>query len=345
MKAIILGAIGAVLGGILGFVLVKANGLPDVASDQANNTDWVYNIMFVVTGAIFGLVTAVLLVAVIRFRARHGETRDAAPIHGHTGLEIVWTIIPTIIVIIFTGLSWKVLSDNDVATAKGRLAVKITARQFSWGYEFPELKIRPQNVLVVPVNTPIKLEIVSADVIHGFWVPDWRIGMNATPGQSNFLSVTPNRIGEVKVVCTFICGSGHPIMGSDVKSSVIPRIKVVSLADWTKWRDETLAQQAKDDADPTKKGVVVFNSNGCAGCHAWTPAGSSGAVGPGLDGVADDAKKAGKPVSEYLAESIVNPSAYLAPDFPDAMPKNYGTDLSKDDLAALVKALAAGGTQ
>jgi cytochrome c oxidase subunit 2 len=287
----------------------------------------------------------VLVVAVIHFRERRGETRTARPVHGHTQLEVVWTLIPFVIVCVFTGLSWKVLRDND--KAPNAMAVTVWGQQFTWTYDYPQAGIVNSSELVLPVGQPVRLTIQSKDVIHGWWVPDFRVQMNATPGQKNLLTVTPNKTGSFKVVCTFICGDGHPIMGTNVKGSLPRRVRVLSVAEFQAWlgkgKAEAAKQAAAEAASPAGKAIGVFTRAGCGGCHTWGPAKSAGKVGPDLDALAADAKKAGKPAADYVKESIVSPGAYIVPGYTDQMPKNYGTTLSPADLDALVKALSAGG--
>ncbi len=352
MKAIIVGAVGAVLGCALGVVLVLLDGMPLQASVQAHNTDWIYQIMLVTTAGIFGLVTAVLVGAVVTFRAKHGDMSDAAPVHGHTGLEIIWTIIPTIIVIVLTGLSWKVLNDNNVADAKGHLTVSVWGQKWDWNYDYPTYsgevtgtkgtfpyKVAGIHELVVPINTPIRFEIRSRDVIHGWWVPAWRVQINATPGQMNLLSATPDRLGTFAVVCTFVCGDAHPKMGTEVAGAFPSRIHVVTQAEFATYIAAAVVQAKKDASDPDHAAVVAFS--GCAGCHAWTPAKAGGTVGPSLDDVAKD-KPAGETLEAFVRESIVSPSAHIATGFsPGVMPANFGTTLSKDQIDALVARIAA----
>ena len=194
----------------------------------------------------------------------------------------------------------------------------------------------------MPINAKIRFNIRSRDVIHGWWVPDWRIQMNATPGQTNFVSATPNRLGSYAVVCTFICGDAHPKMGTEVEGHFPQRIRVVSEADYQAWLAGAQAAQKVADANPNATAVKIFNANGCGACHVWKAAGSAGPIGPSLDNLAADAQKAGQPVDAYVRDSILKPSAYLVTGFPDIMPKDFGTKISDGDLAELVKRLSGG---
>jgi cytochrome c oxidase subunit 2 len=349
LKAIVIGIVGAVLGCVLGFLVDRAHALPGADSSvQATNTDWLYSGLLVVTGGIFGLVTAVLVAAVVLFRKRRGDPRVSSPVHGHTGLELVWTIIPTIIVVVFTILSWQVLNDNEAAKADpNRMRIVVTGYQWNWKYTYLDGSgnptLRDSQLLEVPLGARIEFRVESTDVIHGWWVPDWRVQINATPGQTNLVYVTPTRLGTVPVVCTFICGQGHPQMGSEVEGAFPSRIRIVPQAAYDQFMAKALADQAKADANPAAKAVAVFKAQNCGGCHTWTPAGASGAVGPSLDNVAADAKTAGQDLAAYIKESIVAPGAYIVPNYQALMPPGYGDKISAADLDALVKALATGG--
>ena len=136
--------------------------------------------MVIVTSGIAGLVTAVLVAALFLFRERRGETRVAPPVHGHHGLEVIWTAIPAVIVIALTGISWKALNDNE--GGKADLKITVWGQQFDWTYDYPARSSQNIHQLVVPVNAKIDFDVQSKDVIHGWWVPAWRVQINATPG-------------------------------------------------------------------------------------------------------------------------------------------------------------------
>jgi cytochrome c oxidase subunit 2 len=338
LRLVILGIVGTVVGLLAGIGIVAIGFMPEQASEQAQNTDNVFDIMVIVTCGIAGLVTAVLVAALFLFRERRGETRVAPPVHGHHGLEVIWTAIPAVIVIALTGISWQALNENEGGDAG--LTVNVWGQQFDWTYDYPDLGLKNVHQLVVPVDTKIDFEVQSKDVIHGFWVPAWRQQINATPGQVNKLRVTPTKIGDFKVVCTFICGSGHPVMGTNVQGSIPARIKVVSQADYDAFVADAKQQAAKAASDPNAAAVAVFKTAGCGGCHAWKPAGSTGAIGPPLDGLGS------QPDAEnFIRQSIEDPGAVITQGYPDQMPKDFKSKLAPEDLDVLVKALAGGTPQ
>jgi cytochrome c oxidase subunit II len=338
LRLVILGIVGTIAGLLAGIGIVEIGFMPEQASEQAVNTDRVYDIMVIVTCGIAGLVTAILVAALVLFRERRGETRVAPPVHGHHGLEVIWTAIPAVIVIALTGISWQALNDNEGGDAD--MAITVWGQQFDWTYDYPGEGLENIHQLVVPVNTKIDFEVQSKDVIHGFWVPAWRVQINATPGQINKLRATPNKIGDFKVVCTFICGSGHPVMGTNVQGSIPARIKVVSEGDYQKFLADQKKQAQAAAADPNAAAVAVFNTAGCGGCHAWKPAGSAGAIGPSLDGLGSQPD-----AQNFIRQSIEDPSAVITEGYPDQMPKDFKSKLAPEDLDVLVKALAGGTPQ
>jgi len=149
--------------------------------------------------------------------------------------------------------------------------------------------------------------------------------------------VTPTKIGDFKVVCTFICGSGHPVMGTNVKGSIPQRILVVSKDDYAKFVADQQAKAKAAAAQPDAAAVAVFTQAGCGGCHTWSVAKSSGAVGPPLDGLGSKPNAAA-----FIKQSIEDPGAVITPGYPNAMPKDFKSRLSPDQIDTLVKALAGG---
>ncbi len=270
MKPAVLVAIGLVLGAIVAALVIAAPILPGVDSDQADRTDAIYYYMIGLCGLIFGVVTVVLVYSVWKFRGDHGDLSDGPPIHGITWLEGLWTAIPTIIVVSIVAISWIVLSRNDDSEASGRINVHIHAYQFGWSYDYvdPEYGIKNSDTLALPTGVPVRFEITTNDVIHSWWVPDWRLQMNATPGQTNILSVTPKGTGEHDIVCAFLCGIGHAGMNSEVgepgkdgkPQSLIKRIQVMSQADFDTWVAGKQKEAQEAAAKPGAEGIAVFNA-------------------------------------------------------------------------------------
>jgi cytochrome c oxidase subunit 2 len=333
-------AIGVVCGGIAAAVAVLIPWLPDPASRQAGRIDFVFWFVTAICIAIFALVAAVILYAIVKFRAQPGEDEDGPPIHGNTNLEIAWTAVPAALVTAISIVSAVVLAKNDHLPAASAanplhpLVVKVTAQQFAWTFTYPAYGNLASATLKLPVNTPVKLQITSIDVTHSFWVPEFGQKQDAVPGSVNPLAITPDRLGTFPVICTELCGLGHALMRST--ADVMARTQFVS---WAK------GQQQKLGGSSSTSGKAVFANNKCAACHTFTPAGATAKIGPDLDKLPAEAQRAGVPLNQFIHESIVNPNAYIEPGYPkNLMPQNFSS-LPKAQLDALVSFLAAGSKQ
>ncbi len=329
-------AIGAVFGAGAAAVALLIPWLPHGASEQAGRIDFVFWFVTAISIAIFALVAAVIIYSVFHFRAQPGEDEDGPPIHGHTGLEIVWTAIPAALVTAISIVSAVVLAKNEhiphasAATDPLKpLVVDVTAQQFAWSFKYPAFGDLTSATLKLPVDVTAKLRITSLDVNHSFWVPEFGQKLDAVPGSVNDLPVTPDREGVFPVICTELCGLGHALMRS--RAEVMPRDRFVA---WAKGQKQKLA------GPPSKSGKGVFSANGCASCHTFKAAGATAKVGPDLDKLPQEAQKAGKPLEQFIRESIVNPNAYVEPGFPKGLMPATFASLPKPQLDALVAFLA-----
>lgn len=320
--------IGIVVAILVTLVAVLIPWLPTSASEEMDRIEFVYWFATVICIAIFALVMAVIIYSMMAFRAPPEDESDGPSIHGHTGLEIAWTVVPAILVIAVGVVSAVVLSQNGNA-GTNPLTIKVFAQQFAWRFEYPDDKGVKSYELVMPVGRGINFEMQSADVIHSFWIPEMGQKQDLVPGITTHLVVTPKRIGTFTLVCTELCGLGHATMRGPVR--------VLSQQDFAAWVKEQQVGGSKGDP-----GAAVFASAGCGGCHVFTPAGTSGAIGPNLDNLVADAKKAGEDPAAYVKESIVDPDKILAPGYAaGVMPASYGDSLSAKEIDALVKYLAA----
>ncbi len=319
--------IALVLGALAGIVAYFGDWLPAPASREAGRIWFIFWASTVVSIVIFAIVTAAILYSVVKFRKQPDDDTDGPPIHGHTRLEITWTIIPTIIVLLLSVASMIVLHKNSNAGTKP-LKVDVVAQQFAWAFTYPSGL--QSGLLRVPLKRPVELHITALDVIHSFWVPDFAQKQDAVPGQTFRLVITPTRLGTYPVICTELCGLGHSVMRT--AAIVMPAAEFDT---WLADQDEKLA------GPPGEAGKTVFANNGCAACHALAAAGAKGTIGPDLDKLPAAAAAAGVPLDEYIRESIVEPGKVIAKGYPaNVMPATYA-QLPKDQLDGLVDYLAA----
>jgi cytochrome c oxidase subunit 2 len=320
--------LGVVIGAAATLVALLVPWLPPNAAEERDGIDLVFWFTTAICIAIFALVGAVIIYSVIKFRARPDDDADGPPIHGHTGLEIVWTSVPAVLVTAIAVISGIVLVKNDRAAANA-LNVNVTARQFAWTFSYPGRGNLSSAQLRLPVGRSVELHLTALDVIHSFWVPEFGQKQDALPGQDTKVVITPTRVGRYPVICTELCGLGHALMRT---SAIV--MQPAAFDAWVK------RQQAALKAPPGEAGKSVFGANGCASCHTLQAAGASGKVGPDLDKLPAYAKQAGKPLEDFVKESIVDPNAYVQPGFPKGVMPPFAT-LPKDLLDALVSFLIA----
>ena len=299
---------------------------PKSASTSADKIDTVYDVLLICSVPIFVLVMTVALYSVWRFRAKPGDMRDGAPIHGNTRLEVVWVTIPFLMVTALAIYGWITLDDIE-AKQPNTMIVNVTGQQFTWTFQYPEQKVDTTE-LVLPKDRPIEFRIHTKDVLHSFWVPEFRLKSDAVPGLTTKIRVTPNRIGKYQVVCAELCGFGHSTMRQNVR--------VVSPTAFTSWIDKqkqpASAQAGGGGGGGAAKpdGAQVFADNGCGSCHTLAVANATGTVGPNLG-------KIKNATAAFIRESIVDPNKDVTKGFPpNTMPQDFSTKLSKAELDALV---------
>jgi cytochrome c oxidase subunit 2 len=320
--------IGVVAGGIATAVAVLPTWLPTRASVEAGRIDDVIWMTIVISIVIFSVVGGVIVYEIIRFRARPGDDSDGPPVHGHTGLEITWTLIPLGIVTAIAIFSAIVLSRNGNAGVDP-LRVDVIAQQYSWSFTYPDANGLTSSVLRLPEGRSVLLTITTKDVIHSFWVPNFGQKQDAVPGLHPTLHITPDRLGTFPVVCVELCGLGHALMRSEAI--------VMSPAAFDKWLKGQ--QQAVTSPSASVSGAAVFKNNGCGACHTLTAAGTTGKVGPDLDKLPQWAAQAKQPLESFVKTSIVDPNAYIQPGFPkNVMPATFAS-LPPQQLDALVQYL------
>jgi len=319
--------IGTIAGGIAAAVAVLLPWLPGVASKERARIDFEVWFTIWICVVIFAIVIAVLLYSVWRFRAAPDDDSDGPPIHGHTGLEIAWTLIPTVLVTAIGISSAIVLAQND-ALGSNVLRVNVTAQQFAWSFQYPDAENLTSGTLRLPVNRSVLLTFQAKDVIHSFWVPEFGQKQDTVPGMKTTLHITPDKVGTYTVICTELCGLGHAIMRT--QAIVMPE------AAFDKWLKGNT--QATTSTNPSVSGAAVFKNNPCGSCHTLKAAGATAKVGPDLDKLPEYAQKAGKPLADFIHESIVDPNAYVEKGYQANLMPPFAS-LPKDQLDALVQYL------
>jgi cytochrome c oxidase subunit II len=300
---------------------------PEGAAGSAGKIDTLYDVLLICSVPVFVLVMTIAIYSVVRFRAKPGDMGDGAPIHGNTRLEIIWVTIPFIMVTALAIYGWITLDDLE-AKQKNEMVVNVTGQQFTWTFEYPSEKLTSPE-LVLPVDRPIEFKIQTKDVIHSFWVPQFRLKSDAVPGLTTTIRLTPDKPGRYEVVCAELCGIGHSTMRQFVR--VLPASEFDS---WVQKRKQAAGGGGGGGQAAAPSGEELFSSAGCAGCHTLKAAGATAKVGPDLGKLGDAAN------ARFIRTSIVDPNADVTKGYqPDIMPQSFGTELSKEELDALVKYL------
>jgi cytochrome c oxidase subunit II len=353
-------AIGVVASLIGIAIVLKIDWFPKDAATAAPKIDTLYDVLLICSVPVFVLVMTVAIYSVVKFRAKPGDMSDGAPIHGNTRLEIIWVTIPFLMVTGLAIYAWVLLNDVEAKPKQPERIVNVVGQQFTWHFQYAKQGLDPgpcggsganqvtTNTLVLANEQPVYFRICAKDVIHSFWVPEFRLKEDAVPGQTTHIRLKPNRIGNYQVVCAELCGLGHSTMR-------VP-VRVVQKAEFASW----LGQQVRPAPSTTPSGggggggaaagKPVFISNGCGACHTLADAATTGKVGPDLDKVAADAAKYGKQKGQtpeqYVTTSIKDPGAFVVPGFPNGvMPTTFGQSIPPAQLDALVKYLLSVGTK
>jgi cytochrome c oxidase subunit 2 len=362
VRTIIAAVIATAIGIYIGF---EIHWFPAQASSQAHKIDDLYKVLIVATVPIFVLVCTVILYSVWQFRMKPGqEGQDGPPIHGNTRLEIVWTLLPAILILGLVSYSFVVLHDIEKKSAR-EMQVKVIGQQFAWAFQYPAAaggQPVQSDVLYLPLGESVQFSMTSKDVIHAFWVPAFRIQQDVVPGITTHYRITPTKLGTYDGVCNELCGLGHATM-----RTVVHVVTAAQFQTWLQGKRSAStttastatgtaaggvspsgAAGAPPPAKPSKSapagaaaspalvaaGKQVFTgSSGCAGCHTLADAGSTATIGPNLGQVLSGPKH----TAAFIRTSIVSPNAYVEKGFsPGIMPQSFGSTLSKQQLNALV---------
>ena len=224
--------IGLIAGGVATAVAVLPTWLPTAASQEADRIDFTFWFVIAICIALFAVVAAAMTYSIIKFKAAPDDLEDGPSIHGHTGLEIAWTAVPFVLITAIAIVCGIVLSRNQ-ALGANPLVINVQAQQYAWTFSYPDANNATSPVLYLPINTSVDLQMRSLDVIHAFFVPEFRENEDIVPGMVTHLHVTPDRLGTYPLECNELCGAGHTDMNS--------LVHVVSQADFKKWLNEQRA--------------------------------------------------------------------------------------------------------
>jgi cytochrome c oxidase subunit 2 len=327
MRHLVIAGILVILTSFLTYFGLTALGLmPVSASVQAGYVDQLWNWDLIPLCFLFSIIMVPMVYSLIVFRRRKGETGDGKYDEGNQTLEVTWTIIPLLLVTVYAYLGAYTLGKTRIADPNA-LVINVTAHQWDWSFQYPEGFT--SNELHLPVNRQVLLKMSSLDVIHSFWVPEFRIKQDVVPGRDTELRITPTVMGNYTVRCAELCGLRHAYMERPVM--------VTSLQDFSAWSEQQAtayaALIAKGGPDA---GKAIVAQEGCGGCHSIDGTKMTGPTWKGLfmsqvplsDGKTVVANQA------YLTESIKDPNAKIVSGFPANVMPHF--DLTDQQIAAIV---------
>jgi cytochrome c oxidase subunit 2 len=331
---IVVGILVILLSVIVFAGLREAKLLPVAAAVQAQPIDQLFQLELIAISFLFSLIVVPMLYSIVVFRRKKGETGDGHHFEGNTRLEIFWTVIPLVMVL---GLAY--LGAENLASVTrvdpAAMEARVTGFQWAWRFDYPEAGVT-SNELHLVVDRQVVLRMTSPDVLHSFWVPEFRVKQDLVPGIETEYRITPSELGTYKVRCAELCGTSHAYM----ESLVI----VQTQEEFDAWIKELVEADAEAEASgipDAARGQGIYESSGCKACHSIDGSPLIGPTWLGLWGetviledgstlTADD---------DYIIESIREPNAKIVKGFAPGMPQFNLSDLQIADLIEFIKTL------
>src|SRR5437016_4966757 len=314
----------------------SSTGLTNIFAPESTPAKTIANLsvfVLVITGIIFVVVFTLLVYSVTRFRGNAANAdREPAQVYGSTQIELAWTIIPILIVVVlFLATARVIHAVQDAPKPPGAVEVTAIGHQFWWEFRYPGLGIVTANELHIPVSdpshpTPTFLKLLSADTDHSFWIPQLAGKTDLIPNRVNDMWLDPHETGLFLGQCAQYCGTQH--------AKMLLRVYVDSPADFKAWTDAQ-KQAANQDAKEAA-GRRVFENTACLNCHAITGTNGTGRFGPDLSHLMSRgtiASGAAENSAQNLRLWIQNPDSIKPGSLMPAM------KLSDADLDALVRYL------
>lgn len=301
-------------------------GFLEQGSSNAANVDLIFAILIGISSFLIVMIAGLIIFFAIKYRAGSNANRDNPPISDWR-LEATWVFVPLVVGVgVFMGAATVFL--NDTRIPDDALEIYVVAKQWMWKTQHPEGR-QEINELHIPVNQPIKLTMISQDVIHSFWVPDFRVKQDVLPGRYTRLWFEPIKTGEYPLRCAEYCGVDHSLM--------VGTIYVMEQAEYQAWLSRG-TQSDNMEGNSTASGAELFTSLGCSDCHR---AGSDNqAVGPALQGLFGSTVElqSGAEIiadESYIRESILDPNAKIVSGFSSIMPTFEG-QVDEEEIITLI---------
>jgi len=307
--------------------------LPEQASDFADEVDWIHHVITDISVFFTVAIVGAMIYFAVRYRRRNGVDHETPAIQGNVYLEIIWTVVPTIICVFVAAYGFWGYQTLRQPPDNAKI-INVIGQKWSWTFQYENGKTT-RNTFVVPVDEPIKLVMTSRDVLHSFFIPSMRVKSDVVPGQYTFLWFNAIKTGTYNVFCTEYCGLEH--------SRMLATLEVVSRAEYERWLADDSEERLRAALPPAELGLRLYQSFGCNDCHSVDGTrrvgptflqlyNKEGLLADGSTYVADE---------NYIRRSILDPSAEVTQGYPDAMPSYEGQvdDEQIDAIIAFIRTL------
>ena len=305
--------------------------IPESASNLAASVDNITLFVTIVSVFFFVLISAVLVAFAIKYR-RKSEDQETAYITSNELIETIWTVIPSVLLMVIFAWGWIAFKELRNPPAEA-VEVNVVAKQWIWQFEYFNGK-KSLNEMFVQINKPVRLIMRSDDVLHSFFVPQFRVKQDILPGNYTQLWFTPTKVGTFDLLCAEYCGAGH--------SQMLATVKVLSPEAFTRWeKGDELGEDSAAVASamsPAERGKDLYSQRGCLACHSLDGKNLIGPSFKNLYGMTESLEDGSSvEVDEnYLRESIYEPQAKMVKGYPPSMPSFKGI-LSEDEVTALIE--------
>jgi len=318
----------AILTVLIGFGLDNVDYMPVLASVQGATIDALFQKHIWVISFLFSLISGFMLYSFVVFRQKPGEKGDGDHFIGHAGLEIAWTILPLGIVLYFAFIGAEALAETRREDPNA-YQITVVGSQWSWRFDYEDYGFSSTE-LRLPLDRQSLLTMTSTDVIHSFWVPEFRLKQDALPGEGmeRELRITPNLIGDYKLRCAELCGLEHAYMVSDVI--------VMEISDFENWVEE---QSESPSDDPIVRGELWYEQYGCLACHSIDGTARIGPTWAGIYGT-EELLTDGTTIvvdRDYLIESIIDPQAAIVDGYGGVIMPPTGASLTDEQINDIVE--------
>jgi cytochrome c oxidase subunit 2 len=294
------------------------------ASNFSHDVDLTFAIIIGISLVFLVGLTALMIYFMIRYH--HKRNPVATDIPHNTTLEVIWTVVPTILVMVMFYYGWAGYTKMRTPP-ENAMVIKVTGRMWSWTFEYENGKI--SDTLLVPKDKAVRLNLMSADVIHSLYIPAFRIKEDLVPGDTNWMWFIGQEIGSYSIMCAEYCGDRHSYM--------LSKVDVVEQDAFNKWYNDTTASAEMP-------GLTLLKNNACVSCHSMD---GNRLVGPSFKGIfgreskvmlENGSSEMVKADEAYILESIDNPNAKVVDTYPKGIMQAY-PNLSAEQKAQIIEYL------